>query len=116
MKILFARISSLALALAACVLILGVPTDSLLYLICLAWLTLFYVLLKPLGQAITLPFNLFLFNLPQLFVDALLVWWAVAWTPGLSLTYLESLVVAVLAALFFSPFDVARIRRLIVRV
>ena len=113
MNAFFARILSLAAALAAGLLLLGVPSMFWNGLICLAWLTLFYTIFKPVGQAIALPLNLILFNLPQLFVDALLVWWASAWTPMLSLTYLESLLIAALITVCFMPFDAAREKRLL---
>ncbi len=113
MNAFFARILSLAAALAAGLMILGVPAMFWNGLICLAWLTLFYTLFKPVGQAIALPLNLILLNLPQFFVDALLVWWASAWTPQLTLTYLESLLIAALAAACFAPYDAARKSRLL---
>ncbi len=113
MNAFFARILSLAAALAAGLLLLGVPAMFWSGLICLAWTALFYLIFKPVGQAVALPLNLILFNLPQFFVDALLVWWASAWTPGLSLTYLEALLIAALATLCFLPFDAARKKRLL---
>ncbi len=113
MNAFFARIISLAAAVAAGLLILGVPAQFWNGLIFLAWLTLFYTLFKPVGQAIALPLNLFLFNLPQFFVDALLVWWASAWTPLLPLSYLDSLLIAALATLCFAPYDAAREKRLL---
>ncbi len=113
MNAFFARILSLAAAIAAGLLILGVPAQFWNGLVFLAWLALFYLLFKPIGQAIALPLNLILFNLPQFFADALLVWWASAWTPLLTLTYLEALLIAALATAFFMPFDAAREKRLL---
>ncbi len=113
MNAFIARSLSLAAAIAAGLLILGVPAQFWAGCIFLAWLALFYLLFKPVGQAIALPLNLFLFNLPQFFVDALIVWWASAWTPGLTLTYLESLLVAALATVCFMPYDAAREKRLL---
>ena len=113
MNAFVARIVSLAAAIAVGLLILGVPAQFWNGLIFIVWLALFYLLFKPVGQAIALPLNLILFNLPQFFVDALLVWWASAWTPLLSLTYLESLLIAALITACFTPFDAARERRLL---
>ncbi len=113
MNAFIARIISLAAAIAAGLLILGVPAQFWNGCIFLAWLALFYLIFKPVGQAIALPLNLILFNLPQLFVDALIVWWASAWTPLLSLTYLESLLIAALAALCFMPYGALREKRLL---
>ncbi len=113
MNAFFARIISLAAALAGGLLILGVPAMFWNGLIFLAWLSIFYLIFKPMGQAIALPFNLMLLNIPQFFVDALLVWWASAWTPGIALTYLEALLIAALATVCFLPYDAAREKRLL---
>ena len=113
MNAFFARMLSLAVALAAGLLILEKQLPFWAWLACLAWLSLFYLVIKPIGQAMALPLNLALLNLPQFFVDALLVWWASAWTPQLALSYPESLLIAALATACFWPYDAARKRRLL---
>lgn len=112
MNACIARILSCAAGLAAGCLLLDVNVSFGAGLLCLLLLSIFYILLKPLAQVLVLPVNLFLFGLAGLFADALLVWWASAWTPGLSLTYFESLLIAALNFVCFLPYDMKKRRRL----
>lgn len=75
-------------------------------------LTLFYVLLRPVLQALTLPLNLFILGVATPFADALLVWWASAWVPGFSVGYLQAVVIALIISLFYMPYSWYKQKRL----
>lgn len=76
-------------------------------------LTVFYALLRPLMQAVILPFNIFLCGLLTPITDALLVLWASAWGTGLSFTYWQSVAVALLVSALYLPFSYWKQRSLL---
>lgn len=72
-----------------------------------------YVLIRPLVQAVILPFNLVLAGVLTPLTDALLVQWASAWVWGLRLSYWQSLFAAVVMLLLMLPYSAAKKRRLL---
>lgn len=67
-----------------------------------------YSLIRPLLQTLLLPLNLFLLGVLTPLTDALLVLWACAWTPGLSLGYWQAVCAALLISLFWLPYARAK--------
>lgn len=76
-------------------------------------LTLFYVLLRPLMQALLLPANLLLLGLATPFADALLVLWACAWSGGALPGYWTCLLCALFISLAYWPYSSWRGKRLL---
>lgn len=75
-------------------------------------LTLFYTFLRPLLQAVLLPFNLLLAGVLTPLTDAWLVLWAAAWSGG-RLGYWQAVFTAVLILLFYLPYSRAKKERLL---
>ena len=75
-------------------------------------LLLLYTFLRPLMLVLALPFNLLLLGLVTPFADALLVRWTAAWVCGLTLTYWQALLVAILLSIAYWPYSLWRQNRL----
>lgn len=112
MKYCLARLAGGCVGLAAVRLLFHLDFGVWAWLRCGALLCLLYLLVRPLMQLVILPFDLFLFGLVSLFADALLIRWAAAWTPGLSLSYPQALAAALVTGLCFWPYASARKNRL----
>ncbi len=76
-----------------------------------AVLTLVYILVRPLLQALLLPLNLLLLGVLTPLTDALLVWWACAWTPGTDMGYWQAVCAALLCALLWLPYGAVKQRQ-----
>lgn len=111
MRAVNARIGGCLISLLAGYWIFAVPVTGWI-LLCAAFLSLFYVVIKPLAQLIILPLDMFLFGLGSLALDALLVMWAAAWTPGVALSYPQSLCIAAMIAACYLPYAHMRKREL----
>ena len=104
------RIISCAAGAATSLLILGMPAKvEWLFLISL-YIFILYLVVRPLMLLIALPFNVFLFGVFTLFIDALLVWWAQAWTAGIEMGYLQSMLTATFIWVYYLPYSMRRRR------
>ncbi len=73
-------------------------------------LTVLYLLIRPVLQAVLLPLNLLFFGVFTPLADALLVLWACAWAPGAALSYWPAVCCALLCSLFWLPYGAAKRR------
>ena len=75
-------------------------------------LTLLYVLIRPLLLTLALPFNLLLLSLATPLADALLIRWTAAWVGGLTLSYWQSVALALIISLAYYPYSLLKQRQL----
>lgn len=75
-------------------------------------LGLLYTFLRPLLLTLVLPFNLLLFGLLTPLADALLIRWTAAWVNGLTLTYWQSVLVALALGAAYLPYSNWKQKRL----
>lgn len=75
-------------------------------------LTILYTILRPLLLAIILVFNLHLFGLLTPLADALFLLWTSAWVNGLSLSYWQSVAMALLVSAAYFPYSLYKERML----
>lgn len=115
MRPLFARIVGLLAALLLIDLIFPDVANGTGLIWGALLLAVFYVILRPLLQVLILPLNIVMAGLLTPLSDALLVRWAAAWAPGLTLTFWQSLLAALLISLAYYPYvcwKQQRLRRL----
>ena len=107
------RLLSILVGLLLC----GLVFPGSIALGALVWGTLMllglYLLLRPVMQAISTPFNLFLFGLVTPITDALFILWTQAWVLGMSLNYGECIVAAIIISVCYFPYSLYKQHRLL---
>ncbi|MDL2217550.1 phage holin family protein [Christensenellaceae bacterium OttesenSCG-928-M15] len=76
---------------------------------------LFYVLIRPIFLAIALPFNMFLFGLVTLFVDALMVKWSLGFFSPIGMDYWACMLASVIIGICYAPFAYIKRRSVPIR-